>query len=316
MHKAMAMRYGAGLGIVLSAVALVGLVAGGERSVKSPSASTGKRAVASTQPQAPSEAAYQRHVAKRREASPDAFTVRRAGPFVVIGNGEPKAVRAHAEQTVAWAVEKLKAAYFKKNPDHIIDIYLFKDAESYRRFCQRRFGRAPTTPFGFYLRSERAMVMNIATGGGTLVHELVHPFMAANFPKCPPWFNEGLGSLYEQSAERDGRIVGRLNWRLPVLQRAIENDKLPSLARLLAMDDQAFYGEGSGRRYAQARYLCYYLQQQGKLRDFYRRFEANQQDDPTGARTFKAVLDTDDLAVWDRRWRRWALELKRRTAGR
>ena len=42
--------------------------------------------------------------------------------------------------------------------------------------------------------------MNIATGGGTLVHEIVHPFMAANFEQCPSWFNEGLGSLYEQSA--------------------------------------------------------------------------------------------------------------------
>ena len=46
--------------------------------------------------------------------------------------------------------------------------------------------------------------MNIATGGGTLVHEIVHPFVEANFPGCPTWFNEGLGSLYEQSAERKG----------------------------------------------------------------------------------------------------------------
>ena len=35
--------------------------------------------------------------------------------------------------------------------------------------------------------------MNISTGGGTLVHEIVHPFIEANFPACPPWLNEGLG---------------------------------------------------------------------------------------------------------------------------
>ena len=40
-------------------------------------------------------------------------------------------------------------------------------------------------------------IMNIATGGGTLVHEIVHPYVEANFPGCPAWFNEGLGSLYE-----------------------------------------------------------------------------------------------------------------------
>jgi hypothetical protein len=56
--------------------------------------------------------------------------------------------------------------------------------------------------------------MNIQTGGGTLVHEIVLPFMEANFPQCPPWFNEGLGSLYEASSERDGEIIGLLNWRL------------------------------------------------------------------------------------------------------
>ena len=50
--------------------------------------------------------------------------------------------------------------------------------------------------------------MNISTGGGTLVHEIVHPFVAANFPNCPAWFNEGLGSLYEQSGEVNGAIHG------------------------------------------------------------------------------------------------------------
>ena len=57
--------------------------------------------------------------------------------------------------------------------------------------------------------------MNIATGGGTLVHELVHPYVEADFPGAPPWLNEGLGSLFEQSDERDGYIVGLTNWRLP-----------------------------------------------------------------------------------------------------
>ena len=49
--------------------------------------------------------------------------------------------------------------------------------------------------------------MNISTGGGTLVHEIVHPFIQSNFPNCPSWFNEGLGSLYEQCRERNGKIV-------------------------------------------------------------------------------------------------------------
>ncbi len=64
--------------------------------------------------------------------------------------------------------------------------------------------------------------MDISTGGGTLVHEIVHPFIEANFPNCPPWLNEGLGSLYEQSGEVQGRIHGFTNWRLHGLQADIK----------------------------------------------------------------------------------------------
>ena len=56
-----------------------------------------------------------------------------------------------------------------------------------------------------------AQNFTVATGGGTLVHEIVHPFMRANFPECPAWFNEGMGSLYEQCSEVNGRIAGLTN---------------------------------------------------------------------------------------------------------
>lgn len=112
--------------------------------------------------------------------------------------------------------------------------------------------------------------MNIATGGGTLVHEIVHPFVEANFPSCPAWFNEGLGSLYEQSAERKGQIVGLTNWRLAGLQWVIRTGKLPSFKAFTAQSDRVFYTSARGNNYAQARYLCCYLQERGLLRKYYR----------------------------------------------
>ena len=111
--------------------------------------------------------------------------------------------------------------------------------------------------------THQALVMNIATGGGTLVHEIVHPFMAANFPGCPSWFNEGLASLYEQCGEREGRIRGETNWRLPGLQQAIRADRVPSFESLMSTTTRQFYDKDPGTNYSQARYLCYYLQEQG-----------------------------------------------------
>ena len=89
-------------------------------------------------------------------------------------------------------------------------------------------GNEPGTPYGFYSAKHNGLFMNIATGGGTLVHEIVHPYVEADFPNAPPWLNEGLGSLFEQSADRDGHIVGLTNWRLAGLQRAIRANRTGS----------------------------------------------------------------------------------------
>ncbi len=184
---------------------------------------------------------FQRHVQQlKRKLPDDGFTVVVTPPFVVIGDGDPSKVKRLAKNTVEWAVEKLKKAYFSRDPDDILDIWLFKDKESYETNAQRLFHTKPDTPYGYYSHADRALIMNIATGGGTLVHEIVHPFVAANFPKCPAWFNEGLGSLYEQCGEEDGQICGYTNWRLPGLQRAIRAKKLPSFETLCSTTTDEF----------------------------------------------------------------------------
>ena len=105
---------------------------------------------------------------------------------MVIGDEPADDVKEHSIRTVKWAVDKLKQEYFSKDPKEIIDIWLFKDAASYERNAKLLFGYKPDTPYGYYSKMHKALVMNISTGGGTLVHEIVHPFIEANFPNCPP----------------------------------------------------------------------------------------------------------------------------------
>ena len=250
------------------------------------------------------------HLRTLRAKVPEGFTVVPEPPFVVIGDEPPDVVRARAERTVQWAVRYLKALYFKKDPAEILDIWLYKDKASYERHTREIFGEEPTTPFGYCSPAHGALIMNIATGGGTLVHEIVHPFMAANFPACPAWFNEGLGSLYEQSAERDGRIVGLTNWRLKGLQEAIRAGRVPSFEALAATSTRAFYTEDKGTNYAQARYLCYWLQEKSLLEKFYREFRAGAKEDPTGYETLKRVLGEADMEAFQKRWEAWVLGLR------
>ena len=172
------------------------------------------------------------------------------------------------------------------------------------------FGRVPGTPYGYYSSYHRSLVMNISTGGGTLVHEIVHPFIENNFEDCPSWFNEGLASLYEQSTERNGGIWGSTNWRLRGLQLAIQDDRVPAFATLFSTTRDEFYDEDPGTNYAQGRYLCYYLQERGKLVEFYTTFRDNVGTDPTGIGSLRKVLGTNDLDRFKKQWEQYVLKLR------
>ena len=241
---------------------------------------------------------------------PAGFTVALAGPFVVVGDEAPETVRRRATGVVKWAVDHLKADFFTKDTDDIIDVWLFKDKESYEKHARSIFGDTPDTPYGYYSSTHKALIMNIQTGGGTLVHEIVHPLMRANFPDCPTWFNEGLASLYEQCEEKGGHICGRTNWRLDGLQKAIRAGGLASFKDLTATTDGQFYREGRGDNYAQARYLCLYLQERGLLVKLFHEFVARHKDDPTGYKTLQSVLGETDMAAFQKRWEAWVLKLK------
>ena len=258
-----------------------------------------------------SRADYVQHVMALRDRLGDKLgriSVRVEEPFVVIGDAGDAALARDAK-TVRWAVEHLEHDFFTAHPQKILDVYLFHDDTSYRRGVKLLTHEAPDTPYGFYSRTAGGLFMNIATGGGTLVHEIVHPYVEADFPNAPPWLNEGLGSLFEQSSDRDGHIVGLTNWRLAGLQKALAHGSVPSFKSLTALDSDAFYGDDSGVNYAASRYLLYYLQEQGKLREFYRAFRAARAKDPTGYTTLVATLGEKDMAEFRTRWEKYVAAL-------
>lgn len=245
----------------------------------------------------------------RKKLTGREFTVIAEKPFVVIGDEDAASVKLWAERVIRGTVTRLKQDYFTKDPNETLEIWLFKDANSYQKHAKEFFGDTPDTPYGYYSPSKKALVMNIATGGGTLVHEIVHPFVEANFPDCPAWFNEGLGSLYEQSGTVDGHIYGYTNWRLSGLQKAIDDKGVPSFETLTSTTTRKFYNEDKGTNYAQARYLCYYLQERKLLVKFYREFTANAKTDPTGFKTLKKVLGVRDMNAFQRRWEKFVMGL-------
>jgi len=249
---------------------------------------------------------------QRAGKSGDHFRVIVEPPFIVIGDEKAARVKRRAARTVRWSVDLLKKAYFASDPDDVLEIWLFRNKRSYDANTRVIFDDDPGTPYGYYSSTHGALIMNIATGGGTLVHELVHPYMDTNVPDPPPWLNEGLGSLYEASSQRDGHIVGLLNWRLPGLQVAIRAGNVPTFRKLMAMNDNQFYGGSSGVSYAQARYLLYYMQEHGVLHAFWDGYLANRDTDPTGYKTMLDVLGVKNASKFQKKWNRYTLRLRYR----
>ena len=88
------------------------------------------------------DADFAQHVMTLKKKLPHSgFSVVIQKPFVVVGDESKKTVQQRSVRTVKWAVDKLKALYFKKDPRHIIDVWLFKDKTSYMQAHQKHLRR-------------------------------------------------------------------------------------------------------------------------------------------------------------------------------
>jgi len=233
------------------------------------------------------------------------FTVLVEAPFVVVGDSPARQVRQIATGFLRSKIQLLEKDFFAKRPDKLIEVWLFKNETSFRRGAKKFFGDTPDTPYGYYSPEASALIMNI-NGLGTLSHELVHPYMEANFPDVPAWFNEGLASLFERPSEKKGHISGLPNWRLPELKREIRAGTLPDLPTLLTTTREQFY-DARYDAYAYARYLVEYLQDRDKLHEFYATFRDDTKD-RTGQTALALVLG-EDLGTFEPEFRKWVLAL-------
>jgi hypothetical protein len=316
MRNAMMRVTLAGLGGVLIAAAAG--CAGGETPASRP-AGAGPPAAApapTTAPAAFDEAKWRRkmttacaaEVTRQRARLPSGFLAAAEPPFVVVSNLSQREMDYYRRHTIRAAMRALWATYFRKRPTKVTKIYLFRDAATYRHYAAAWFNDRQVPHFGYFRRAEGVMVMNIRTGGGTLVHEMVHALVAPDFPDLPDWFNEGLASLYEQCNIRGDTISGLVNWRLPALQKAVREKKLRPLRELMTADD--FYRNQTGLNYAQARYLCQYLQHKRKLVAYYKAFRDGHKNDKWGVATLERITGRK-LEALEEDYLKWVMTLRR-----
>jgi hypothetical protein len=237
----------------------------------------------------------------------DSFVVLTHGPFVVAGNLPPEELREYVQGSLIAPAQAMYANYFDARPACIITVLLFADEGSYLEWQKRLFGRWNISNVGYYRIKDHTLVMNMATGSSTLVHELTHALNKSDWPDAPRWFAEGLATLHEGSQVRGNEIIPQPDERLPDLQDAILRNKLAPLAKLPYGD--FFHDRTAHMNYAQASYFCYFLQHRGLLRQFYRRYRAADASGEDLNQVVRAVCGCN-LAQTDQEMRRWVMTLK------
>jgi hypothetical protein len=240
----------------------------------------------------------------RGELPASQFHFTQVGPWLVATDMDSATTQRFLRSSIGYYAARIQKQLFDKPLAEPVKVYLFKDKQSYETWTAKLCGEHPNTPYGWYSRQKRGMYMNIGTGGGTLIHEMVHAMTEADWPEIPPWLNEGLGSLYEAcSRAPDGRVIGITNWRHTGLLNLINRNAAPRFSELLRMNDDAFYGPSSGANYAAARYLMQYLQSKGKLEEFYKRVRDRKDDDARASLRFsfdnKFTVDEIEKSCYD-----------------
>ena len=236
----------------------------------------------------------------------DEFLCLQRRNFLVAGNLGTSEYEYLVDGVLDYCSAALTRVFFDKGVvgEKTVNIFVFRDYESYEDGLRRFLGMDPISPYGHYGHSQKYIVINYETGPGTMVHELTHALMSDDFPEAPIWLAEGMASLYEHCRAEGDVLKGDDNWRLPELKTALEKGELTPLPVLLAMTPQVFRSARESLNYAQSRYFCKYLEELGLLPDVYKDFRDRYRQDPSGAK-FIVKAFGKPLDLVEASWKRW-----------
>ena len=228
-------------------------------------------------------------------------------PYVVAGDMTEEVLDRLHRDVIRPTERALNVGFFDASPSEPITIIAFADEVRFRDFALRTDRRKADSYYGYYLRPQRRIVGNVSAGSGTLAHVLTHALAHFVFRQLPEWFDEGLASLFEQSEFTDNarRLCGTDNWRVHQVLRAIHDNHLRPTFDLA---NSGLRTEHQAIDYAQARYLCLYLQDQQLLEPYYRKLRSQTVVDPTGWHTLASLLDLEKPADVDTDFRRWIVK--------
>ncbi|MEO8512412.1 MAG: hypothetical protein ABI543_02510 [Ignavibacteria bacterium] len=211
--------------------------------------------------------------------------------FVIFSDLDDELTYKLIDTDIRNTVEAMTNNYVNKLPDIVTPIYLFSEYDDYKEFVLKNYDipENDISPYGFFKISKNVIVIRYVSWKGSILHEITHRFIKADFPNAPSWFDEGFASLNEKSVYKNGNLIGDFSLRIIPLRRAINEDTYTGLQYLMETNDNELYGKRAPYYYAQARYLLMYLQENGMLDKYYRNFRDTHENDNTGISQIKEI---------------------------
>lgn len=249
---------------------------------------------------------FAEQMAAARATAPAGFNVVTGPPFVILGDYPEFALARVRDRVILPVATAYWTTFLRERPKTGFRIYLFSTTEGYYEQTTRILGHKPASRLGLYSLAERAIFANTTVGYGWLCHEMWHALVDCDFPRQPSWLDEGMASLFEAPQLDGRRIRGRHNWRLWVLKQYRGAGKFVGVAELLTRRGRNFYTDPlRPLNYAEARYLCFYLQEKGRLAEFYRQFRDGHARDPSGAEALCRAAGVKDIDAFQKQWVAW-----------
>jgi len=149
--------------------------------------------------------------------------------------------------------------------------------------------------------------------GSTLRHEYFHALHWRHATRLgqqhPTWIMEGMACVVEDLEPINGRIRPVPSWRTNMTKRLARAGRTPKIEEFAAAPRKIWLKGRPMAHYANARAIFMYLDDQGRLGDFYAHYTANYAEDPTGAESVRVVLGQPWKQI-NRDYRLWLGDLE------
>jgi len=195
--------------------------------------------------------------------------------------------------------------------DHAWVMIVLPGKTGFARWAIETFGRGAigsiSSVGGAYEHQQRRLVARDL--GATLRHEFVHVLHWRDMTRLgqehAAWIQEGLASLVEDTDPGPGgRLILAPSWRTNMVKRMKEVGVLPEIRELAGQGMRSFTARRPLAKYAHARTVLMFLEDQGLLSAFYTTYTERFDEDPTGLAALGRVtgMEPDQLEDAYREW--------------